>query len=254
MNGTNTSNEKSGKKTHAAITEGGSPLSRYQEVIVGSSSVLKTLYFELCMWLAPIPGALGLVLRKLFWPRMFGACGKGVMFAPNVILRHPHRISLGDHVVISEKTILDARNQTSDKVLIIDDDVMISNDVSLTCKNGTIHIHARTGIGAQTIIQSINGCAVEIGEDVIIGPGCYIVGGGNYKTERLDIPMCKQGMHKDSGVRVENDVWLGAKVTVLGGVVMGTHSIAAAGAVVTKAVPEKAICAGIPAKVIKKRG
>jgi acetyltransferase-like isoleucine patch superfamily enzyme len=51
---------------------------------------------------------------------------------------------------------------------------------------------------------------------------------------------------------IGDDVWIGANAVILPGVKIGTHSIVAAGAVVTKDVPEFSLVAGIPAKVIKK--
>ena len=72
------------KKTHASVT-GGSPLRTYREVIVGAPGWLDLLYFEWCAWLAPVPGAVGLLLRKLFWPRLFAACGRGVVFGVNAL-------------------------------------------------------------------------------------------------------------------------------------------------------------------------
>ena len=242
------------KKSHAAVTGGGSPLQKYQDVIVGRRSIPGMLYFEWCMFLGALPGALGLILRKLFWPRMFGSCGKGVHFGQNIIVRHPKRIHLGNNVVISEICILDARSDEDDKVLVLGDDVITSNNVMLTCKNGTVNIGARTGIGAQTIIQSTNHCPVEIGEDVMIGPRCYLVGGASYNVDRIDIPMREQGIKPDSGVWVEDDVWLAANVTVIGGTRIGKGSIAGAGAVLTKPVPEYTISVGVPAKVVGKRG
>lgn len=242
------------KKTHAAVTEGGSAVTRYQDVVVGDRSLRATVYYEWCMWLAWIPGALGLFLRKTFWPRLFGSCGKGVVFAANIILRHPHRIHIGDRVVISEGCILDARNDRVDEVIVLGDNVILSNNVMISCKNGTVKIGARTGINVQTIIQSTNHCPVSIGADVIIGPRCYIVGGGNYNIDRLDIPIWRQEIKNDGGIALEDDVWLGANITVLGGVTMGTGSVAAAGAVVIKSIPTRAICAGVPSKIIKMRG
>lgn len=240
-------------KTHAAVTKDGSALSRYQTVVVGSRSLRATIYYEWCIWFACVSGAAGLLLRKTFWPRLFGSCGKGVAFAANIILRHPHRIHLGDRVVISEGCILDARNEGSNHVIVLEDDVILSNNVMISCKNGTVKIGARSGISAQTIIHSTQGNPVYIGSDAIIGPRCYIVGGGNYHTERLDIPMWRQGIKHDGGVRLQDDVWLGANVTVLGGVTMGIGSVAAAGALVNKNVPARAICGGLPAKILKMR-
>jgi len=60
-------------------------------------------------------------------------------------------------------------------------------------------------------------------------------------------------MQDDGGVTIEPDVWLGANVTVLGGVTLGTGSIAAAGAVITKSMPSRSICGGLPAKILKMR-
>ena len=55
------------------------------------------------------------------------------------------------------------------------------------------------------------------------------------------------------GVIVGNDVWIGSRATILGGVTIGHGAIIAAGAVVTKDVPPYAIVGGVPAKVIKYR-
>ena len=54
-------------------------------------------------------------------------------------------------------------------------------------------------------------------------------------------------------VRVGNDVWIGSRAMILGGVTVGDGAVVGAGAVVTKDVPAYAIVAGVPAKVIKYR-
>ena len=241
-------------KTHAAVTGGGSVISRYQDVLVGSRSLIYTFYYEWCTLLAQIPGALGIFLRKFFWPRLFASCGKGVVFGANVILRHPNRICIGDRVVISDNCILDARNPHTKRVIVLGDDGILSNNVRISCKNGSVEIGAHFGIGAQTIIHSGEGEPVSIGADVIIGPRCYVTGGGNYNIDQLDIPIRLQGRRVMGGSKLENDVWLGAHVTILGGVTMGTGSIAGAGSVVTKTIPARGICRGIPAKVVRMRG
>jgi acetyltransferase-like isoleucine patch superfamily enzyme len=242
------------QKSHEAVTSDGSILSRYQDVVVGSHSLLKTIYFEWCMWLSKVPGAIGLVLRKIFWSRLFASCGKGVFFGENIILRHPNRIHLGNKVVISDGCILDARNDESTNVIQLGDNVILSNNVMISCKGGTVRIGSNTGLGAQMIIQAVMNSPVEIGSDVFIGPMCYITGGGNYNTDRLDIPIWKQGLKEMGKTVLGNDIWLGANVTVLGEVEIGSGSIIAAGAVVSKSIPEKSVCRGVPAKVFKTRG
>lgn len=241
------------EKTHAAITSKGSPLKKYQEVMVGRPSLGALLYYELCMLLAPFPGALGLVLRKIFWPRMFGRCGKGCMFAANIVIRHPGRIFLGRSVVISEGCILDGRHGSARESIVLGDNVILSNGVMLSCKNGTISIGDNTGLNAQTIIQSTNDCPVSIGADCVIGQRCFIIGGGSYNMDRLDVPIRKQGIKNDGGVALEENVWLGGNVSVLGGVTMGSGSVAAAGAVVTHSVPEYSVNMGVPARTVRTR-
>lgn len=236
------------KKTHEAITGKGSAFGQYLDVIVGKRSILFFLYFELCLLFSIIPGAAGMALRKIFWPRLFGSCGKGVVFGAGIILRHPRRIELGQRVVLSDGCICDARSGKS-PAIIIGDDVMLSNDVMLSCKDGSISIGRNTGINAQTIIQSTNDCPVRIGQDVIIGQRSFIIGGGNYYTDNLDEPIRLQGIKNDGGVVIEDNVWLGANVSVLGGATIGHGSILAASTVMTKSVESFSICKGIPGKV-----
>jgi len=241
------------KKTHAAITAKGSPLKKYQQVMVGSSSLLAFCYYEWCMLLAPVPGALGMVLRKIFWPRMFGSCGKGCMFASGIVVRHPGRIRLGSSVVISEGCVLDGRHEISEKSIVLGNNVIMSNGVMLSCKNGTISIGDDTGLNAQTIVQSTNGCPVSIGKDCILGQRCLVIGGGSYNMDRLDIPIRLQGIRDDGGIILEDNVWLGANVTVLGGVTMGSGSVAAAASVLTRSVDANSVNMGVPARMVRAR-
>ncbi len=237
------------EKTHAAVTGKGSAFKNYQDVILGSRSLLFFLYYEVCIFMAPIPGALGMVLRKIFWPRLFGSCGKGVLFGNNVVIRHPKKIHLGSSVIISDGCILDGRNSSDVPTITLDDDVILSNAVMLSCKDGTISIGKSSGINAQTVIQSTHQCSVVLGKDVVVGQGCLVIGGGNYNIDDIDIPIRKQGIRDDGGVQVGDNVWLGAKVTVLGGVEIGHGSVIAAAAVMTKSVAPFSICRGIPGSV-----
>jgi acetyltransferase-like isoleucine patch superfamily enzyme len=54
-------------------------------------------------------------------------------------------------------------------------------------------------------------------------------------------------------VFIENDVWIGANVVVCGGVRIGRGAVIAAGAVVTKDVPQMAIVGGVPARPLRSR-
>ncbi len=241
------------QKTHRAVTGEKSALRRYQEVIVGSLSFFDFIYFEWCCLLSIIPGATGLWLRKIFWPRLFAGCGQHVVFGHGVVLRQPGRICLGDSVVISEQCILDGRGNFEEFSIYIGDNVMLSNNVMLSCKNGSIAIGHDVGINAQTIIQSTHSCRVKIGDDVVIGQACFIVGGGNYSLGPLDTLTREQPIADDGGVTIGHNVWLGGNVTVLGGADIGQGAVVAAGAVVTGELPEYSISAGVPARMMKSR-
>jgi acetyltransferase-like isoleucine patch superfamily enzyme len=221
--------------------------------VVGRSGLGAMLYFEFCAWLAPVPGALGLALRKTFWPRLFGACGQGVLFGQNVVLRHPHRIHLGERVVISEGCVLDARTAAAEQAITLGDDVILSNGVMLSCKGARIEIGARTGLGPQTMALAGDGGDVRIGADCAIGPRVTLVGGGHYRTDRTDVPIWRQGIRPGDALTLEDDLWFGAAVTALGGVRVGSGSIAAAGAVLARDVAPRTITGGVPARPIRRR-
>ena len=58
---------------------------------------------------------------------------------------------------------------------------------------------------------------------------------------------------REKDIVIGNDVWIGANSILVSGVKINNGAIVAAGSVVTKEVPENAIVAGIPAKVVKYR-
>jgi maltose O-acetyltransferase len=93
---------------------------------------------------------------------------------------------------------------------------------------------------------------LKVGRDVMMGPSVIIVG-DSHCFERRDIPMYLQGTREYPPVQIEDDVWIGARVIILPGIRIGKGAIIGAGAVVTKDVPQYAICGGNPARIIKFR-
>jgi acetyltransferase-like isoleucine patch superfamily enzyme len=241
------------EKTHAAVTGDRSALARYRSVIVGRPGFLNLLYFEWCTWLSPIPGALGLLLRKLFWPRLFGSCGKKVHFGANVTLMHPRRIHIGDGSVVGNGCILDARHADSERVIVLGEDVVLSHGVMIACKDGSVTLGRSVGIGTYTVIHSTTQSPVHIGDHAMVASHCYILGGGDYNMDRLDVPIAQQGLRATGETRVEEGVWLGAHVTLVGGASVGKHSVVGAGSVVVKPLPAMAVCVGAPARVMRLR-
>lgn len=111
-----------------------------------------------------------------------------------------------------------------------------------------LSIGSNSGIGRDSIIQG----DVTIGDGVMMGPECIIYT-KNHEFSDVTVPMFRQGTSEVRPVIISDDVWIGARVTILPGVNIGTGSIIGAGSVVTKDVPEYAIVGGNPARVIKYR-
>ena len=92
---------------------------------------------------------------------------------------------------------------------------------------------------------------VTIGNYVILGPYC-VIHSANHNMEALEVPVQQQGF-VELPVTIGDNVWLGARVTVLPGVTIGENAVIGAGSVVTKDIPADAIAVGNPAKVIRLR-
>lgn len=105
-----------------------------------------------------------------------------------------------------------------------------------------------SGIGVNAKIYG----ACRIGSHVMMGQDCTIIT-RNHRHDRTDIPMMEQGFEEEQPVTIGDDVWIGDRVTILPGVEIGKGCIIAAGAVVTKSIPEYSIAGGVPARVLKSR-
>ena len=122
-------------------------------------------------------------------------------------------------------------------------------DVIIHPYGGHVHIGARAHLGPGTVIYGQGG--VEIGDDCLIGMHCRIL------SSNHDIPPVNRRIRWEKDVlkptRIGNDVWLGAGVTVLGGITLGDGCVIGAGAVVTNDIPPGAIAYGTPARVVGQR-
>ena len=229
-----------------------SALQKYQDTILGSRSILKLIRFELTQLISgSLPGAFGLVLRKILYPGLLGSCGKGTVIGRNVVLRRPSRIRLGRGVIIDDGCCLDA---ISDEPTAIEvgDTTMFGVGTRLSAKMGAISIGSDCGFGAGITVHSAIGGRVSIGNRVLIAGHAYL-GGGQYHMDRTDIPIAEQGHVHGLTLTIGDNCWIGANATVVNGVTVGRDAVIAAGAVVTKDVPDFAIVAGVPAKVLRIR-
>lgn len=228
---------------------GRSKAARYAQLFVGRPGLWALVRYEAIVTLtSALPGALGLLLRSRLYPRLLGRCGRNVTFGANVVLRHPHKIRIGDDVVIDDGCCLDAKGDAN-RGIDIGDGVFIGRGTILSCKNGDIVIDDHANIGFNCEIFS--GGRVRLGKHTLVAAYTYLVG-GDHAFDRTDVAVLYQD-RLARGIEVDDNVWLGAHVVVSDGATIGRDAIIGAGAVVRGAIPPFAIAAGVPARVVRDR-
>jgi maltose O-acetyltransferase len=118
---------------------------------------------------------------------------------------------------------------------------------------GTISIGNNVYIGSGAYFSTKK--VIRIGNDVMFGPGVSLLG-GNHNTSVIGRFMCnvhEKRPDDDLDIVIDNDVWVGARATILKGVTVGRGAIVAAGAVVTQDVAPYSIVGGVPARRLRYR-
>lgn len=114
------------------------------------------------------------------------------------------------------------------------------------CDNGT-NIHVGRDFLANYNVTILDVAKVCIGDYCLIGPSTLIT--------TVNHPLSPRGRRARLSlvkpVTIGNDVWIGGNYTILPGVTIGNNVVIAAGAVVTRDVPDNCVVAGIPAKRIR---
>ncbi len=225
-------------------------INKYQDLQIGNRSWLSLLVYEFCVTLiSPIQGALGLVLRKLFFPLIFKSVGKKTIFGHHIGLRNPARVAIGAGCVIDDYVQVSARGEDDDEIRIADK-TLIGQNVRLRTRGGSIFIDESSNIGPDCHIGTAS--QITIGKHCLFGGRCYI-GGLSHGFEDTETPITEQEMVSKGGVTFGDDVWLGAHVIVNDGVNISSGAIIGAGSVVTEDIPALAVAVGTPAKVIRMR-
>lgn len=127
--------------------------------------------------------------------------------------------------------------------------VHLGANTALRCHEGTLTIGDKVVFGRNVSVNCY--LDVEIGGSVLFADDVY-VSDFDHNFGDLTKPIKDQGITK-ARVRIEPDAWLGTKVTVCRGVVIGHGSVVGANAVVTNDLPAYSVSVGVPARVIKDR-
>ncbi|MBY8878290.1 acyltransferase [Actinacidiphila acidipaludis] len=166
-------------------------------------------------------------------PYRFGAIGPNtrLAFPQGTIFGEPW-IRLGDHCIIGEQVTLTAGMMPgldlgSDPILRLGDGVVL-------------------GRGSHVVASA----AVVFGDDVYCGPYVYVTS-DNHSYDDTAQPVGKQ-WPRTSPVEIGGGSWLGSGCVILPGARLGRNVVVAAGAVVRGEVPDFAVVAGAPAKVVRR--
>lgn len=140
-------------------------------------------------------------------------------------------ITLGNNVSMGPRTKIECTGsiRTLGKGLKVEDNVGLGSDNFYGCAGG-----------------------ISIGKDTIIG-NFVSFHAENHRFSDRNIPIRLQGVTHE-GIKIGQNCWIGAKVTILDGVIIEDGCIIAAGALVKAGVYKKeGIYGGVPAKLIKHR-
>lgn len=176
--------------------------------------------------------------------------GHKVFLGKNCTLLNKKNIIFGKNVTIEKHTTIDG--YASQKIIFADG-VKIGAYSLVTCTSHLsnfgkgLQMGKNSAIGDFTHFGASGG--IEIGSDVIMGS--YIsFHSQNHNFKDPSKLIREQGV-TSKGIKIGNNIWVGAKVTFLDGCVVGNNCVVAAGAVVNDIFPDNVVIGGVPAKILK---
>jgi acetyltransferase-like isoleucine patch superfamily enzyme len=224
-------------------------LARYARRVTGDGGWGRYLWQGLVLTLlSPLPGIVFSVLRARVYRTVMGAVGPGCLIEQGVRLLVPRRIYLGPRVMVGEGCFLDAN--TSQGRIELQDDVWLSRGSYVVAGQAEVLIGPDSYVGHRCLMYGHAG--IRVGRDVLLANDVQLIC-GNHTFGRRDVPIRAQPP-EGRPIVIEDDVWLGASVIVLGGVTVGQGSVVGAGSVVTRTLPPYSIARGVPAQVVGVRG
>ncbi len=164
------------------------------------------------------------LMRRVLMRALCKRVGNDLQVAPNVVLKHPETMEFGDCVSIGAQAMIQGRF------------------------DGTCKIGNHVWIGPQSYFDARN---LVLEDYVGWGPGAKVLGSVHTGLPAEEPIITTSRVIKPVTVGFGADI--GMNASILPGVHVGAHSIVGAGAVVTQDVPDYAIAAGVPARVIRDR-
>jgi acetyltransferase-like isoleucine patch superfamily enzyme/acyl carrier protein len=227
-----------------------SAFARYKELVFHTFSWPKLIRYELLItFIGPIPGALGLLLRKRLYHSLFRKVGRGVIFGQSLTLRHADRITLGDGVMLDRDATLDARG-AGDAGIVIGDRVIVNRGAAIQAKVGHIEIGNDCNIGSD--VDVIAQGSIILKNSVSIACKATVAG-GRYVVERERDEASAKQRFSGGPIQIGSNTRIGMGAIIQDGVTIGDNAIVAPGAVVFEDVPSDSVVWGNPARPVRNR-
>lgn len=233
---------------------GSKGLQTYRNLVVGDQGWLALLGYELYnLIVASLPGIAGYGLRTLTLPHLLDGYGKGTMVGKNVLIRQPARVKLGKGVILDDYSVLDSRDradQPAPPSITLGDYTFIGRQSAVIAKGGQVSLGAACNVSSHCRLATET--SIMCGDSVLIASYVYIGPGNHQRDEETGKVLMSEGMHHRGGVRIGSNSWIGTRATILDGVTVGQNAIVGAHSLVKDDVPDGAIVAGTPAKIISR--
>ncbi|SCD92407.1 transferase hexapeptide (six repeat-containing protein), partial [Streptomyces sp. SolWspMP-sol7th] len=166
----------------------------------------------------------------------FGAIGEGTRLAfPQGTIFNERWIRLGAHCIIAEQVTLTAG------MLPLGPGETLGPDPVLSLGNGVV-----LGRGSHVVADA----PVTIGDEAFLGPYVYVTS-TNHSYDDPHQPVGKQWPRR-APVTIGAGSWIGTGAVILPGAHLGRNVVVAAGSVVRGTVPDHAVVAGAPARVVRR--
>jgi acetyltransferase-like isoleucine patch superfamily enzyme len=173
---------------------------------------------------AGLSGPLDLLMRRICLRALTKSFGSSVTIKNSVSITHPETVEIGDGAYFGEQAIIQGRY---DGRCVIGKGVWIGPQAFLDARDLVIEDYVGWGPGAKAL-------------------------GSEHTGDPIDVPLIQTDLEL-APVRIRAWADVGMNAVILPGITVGRGAIVGAGAVVTRDVPEFAIVAGVPAKVIGHR-
>ena len=165
--------------------------------------------------------SISVLMRRVLMRSICRIMGEGLQVGPDVVLKHPETMEFGDSVFVGSQTMIQGRF------------------------DGTCRIGNHVWIGPQSYFDARN---LVLEDYVGWGPGAKVLG-SSHTGRPADIPIIKTNLIiKPVVIGFGADI--GMNASILPGVRVGRQAIVGAGAVVTQDVPDFAVVAGVPARLL----